>query len=100
MRKALDLMEGEHLLTRRQGRGTFVNDQSSDELAARFSNIRGAEGRRICGQIKSSQVTSGSANEMECSRLRLNAQDSVYRIQRVRHDKGAVFQLEEASLPA
>ena len=28
MRKALDLMEGEHLLTRRQGRGTFVNDQS------------------------------------------------------------------------
>lgn len=100
MRKALDLMEGEHLLTRRQGRGTFVNDQSSDELAARFSNIRGAEGRRICGQIKSSQVTSGSANEMECSRLRLSAQDSVYRIQRVRHDKGAVFQLEEASLPA
>ena len=42
MRKALDLMEAERLLTRRQGRGTFVNDQSSDELAARFSNIRGA----------------------------------------------------------
>ena len=49
MRKALDLMEAERLLTRRQGRGTFVNDQSSDELAARFSNIRGADGKRVCG---------------------------------------------------
>jgi GntR family transcriptional regulator len=29
MRKALDLMEAERLLTRRQGRGTFVNDQCS-----------------------------------------------------------------------
>jgi len=100
MRKALDLMEGEHLLTRRQGRGTFVNDQSSDELAARFSNIRGAEGKRICGQLKSAQIASGSANEMERARLGLTAQDSVYRIQRARQDKGTVFQFEEASLPA
>ena len=44
MRKALDLMEGERLLTRRQGRGTFVNDQSSDELSVRYSNIRTADG--------------------------------------------------------
>jgi len=99
MRKALDLMEGEHLLTRRQGRGTFVNDQSSDELAARFSNIRGSEGKRICGQLKSTQITSGSANDMERTRLRISAQDSVYRVQRVRHDRGVVFQAEEASLP-
>jgi GntR family transcriptional regulator len=49
MRKALDLMEGERLLTRRQGRGTFVNDQSSDELSVRFSNIRAADGERIAG---------------------------------------------------
>ena len=49
MRKALDLMEAEHLLTRRQGRGTFVNDQSSDELAVRFSNMRGPDGERIGG---------------------------------------------------
>src|SRR6188474_3550536 len=52
MRKALDLMEGEHLLTRRQGRGTFVNDQSSEELAERFSNIHAAEGERIAGESK------------------------------------------------
>ena len=33
MRKALELLEAEHLVTRRQGRGTFVNDQASEQLA-------------------------------------------------------------------
>ena len=40
VRKALDEMEGERLISRRQGRGTFVIDQTSDECAIRFSNIR------------------------------------------------------------
>jgi GntR family transcriptional regulator len=34
MSKALDMLEAERLLTRRQGRGTFVNDQSSAEPSA------------------------------------------------------------------
>src|SRR5262245_50810624 len=40
MRKALDMLEDEKLLTRRQGRGTFVNDQTLGDLAVRYSNIR------------------------------------------------------------
>jgi GntR family transcriptional regulator len=100
MRKALDLMEAERLLTRRQGRGTFVNDQSSDELAARFSNIRGPDGQRMCGQVKSAEITEGPANPTECARLRLRTGDRVYRIHRVRHHKGQIFLVEEVSLPA
>jgi GntR family transcriptional regulator len=100
MRKALDMMEAERLLTRRQGRGTFVNDQSSDELAARFSNIRGADGKRLCGQVKSADVTEGLASEEECARLRLRADDRVYRISRVRHHKGQIFLVENVTLPA
>ena len=52
VRKALDEMEGERLILRRQGRGTFVIDQTSDECANRFSNIRDAEGSRISGDIQ------------------------------------------------
>jgi GntR family transcriptional regulator len=100
MRKALDLMEAERLLTRRQGRGTFVNDQSSDELAARFSNIRSADGKRLCGQVKSADVAEGPANEAECARLRLRPEDRVYRIHRVRQHKGQVFLVEDVTLPA
>jgi GntR family transcriptional regulator len=100
MRKALDLMEAERLLTRRQGRGTFVNDQSSDELAARFSNIRGPDGKRVCGLVKSAEIAEGPANEMECARLGLLPEDRVIRIHRVRHHKGQVFLVEDVSLPA
>ena len=52
MRKALDLLKDEHLLTRRQGRGTFVNDQSSEELAVRFCNVRKPDGDRIASRIQ------------------------------------------------
>jgi GntR family transcriptional regulator len=100
MRKALDLMEAERLLTRRQGRGTFVNDQSSDELAARFSNIRTSDGTRVCGQVKALEIVEVAANEQERQRLRLREGDRVYRLHRLRHHDGQTFLIEEVSLPA
>jgi GntR family transcriptional regulator len=100
MRKALDLMEAERLLTRRQGRGTFVNNHASDELSARFTNLRAADGSRVCGDIKLAEITEGTADKLECERLRLKAGDSVYRIHRIRHHKGQVYLVEDASLPA
>ena len=100
MRKALDMMEAERLLTRRQGRGTFVNDQSSDELAARFCNIRGADGKRANGQIKSAEIAEVEANAEERDRLQLDASERVFRIQRIRHQNGRVFLIENVTLPA
>lgn len=100
MRKALDLMEGERLVTRRQGRGTFVNDQASDELAVRFSNIRGANGERIAGQVESVEVAEGTANDLECMRLGLRMHDPVYRTRCVRLHEDRPFMVEEASMPA
>src|SRR5438034_340762 len=78
MRKALDLMEAERLLTRRQGRGTFVNDQTSDELSTRFTNLRLDDGSRVCGQVKHMEIVEGRASELECERLRLRADDRVF----------------------
>ena len=100
MRKALDLMEGERLLTRRQGRGTFVNDQSSDELSVRYSNIRTADGERITGEISLVSIAQGSANAAECGRLRLRPDDKVWRIQRIRLHKGEPFMVEDVVMPA
>jgi GntR family transcriptional regulator len=100
MRKALDLMEGERLLTRRQGRGTFVNDQSSEELAERFSNIHATDGERITGESKMLNIVQAQASPAECARLRLRADDTVWRIQRVRLHKGEPFMVEEVAMPA
>lgn len=100
MRKALDLLEGMHLITRRQGRGTFVNDQGADELGDRFSNIRGPDGERISGQVGSAEITAALANELECARLRLRAHDAVYRIHRIQLHRAQPFMVEDASMPA
>jgi GntR family transcriptional regulator len=99
-RKALDILESEHLVTRHQGRGTFVNDHSSDELALRYINIRGPDGNRLMGDVKSSEITKNAANEIECARLSLQKGDKIYRIRRVRLTGGKPFMLEEASVPA
>jgi GntR family transcriptional regulator len=100
MRKALDMMESERLLTRRQGRGTFVNDQASEELAVRYSNIRTSDGERVTAEANVLHVSQGTANPMECGRLRLRPDDRVWRIQRVRMHKGEPFMVEEVVLPA
>src|SRR5262245_39249950 len=49
-RKALKLLEAEHLLTRRQGHGTFVSDQASAEL--RYNNVCTLDGERMVGEVR------------------------------------------------
>jgi GntR family transcriptional regulator len=100
MRKALDLLEDEHLVTRRQGRGTFVNDQNSEELAVRFCNVRKPDGRRIVGRFRNVSLTEATASEMECARLQITPQDRVFRAERIRLDQERPFMVEALSIPA
>jgi GntR family transcriptional regulator len=100
VRKALELMEGARLVVRRQGRGTFVSDQASHEVEARFGNLRYPDGELILGEVKSATIAHGPASEIECARLRLRAGDPVYRIKRVRHQRGLIVLIEETTLPA
>ena len=100
MRKALDLLEAERLLTRRQGRGTFVNDQASEELAVRYSNIRGKDGAHVAGEVELLDVTEAAISEAECMRLRLRMHERVCRIRRVRLRDGKPYMLEDVAMPA
>jgi GntR family transcriptional regulator len=99
VRKALDLLEHEHVVSRRQGRGTFVLDSSSDELATRFENICNGEGQRVSGEITCCELVQDLANEAERAQLQLQAGDQVYRIRRVRAHQGRPFMAERATLP-
>ncbi|GAB1583908.1 MULTISPECIES: GntR family transcriptional regulator [Phyllobacteriaceae] len=100
MRKALDLAEAERLLTRRQGRGTFVNDQSSEEYAARYSNIRSRDGKRMDGEVEVLSVYETTVSESEGMRLRLRARDRVHHIRRVWMENGRPYMLEDVVLSA
>jgi len=100
VRKALELMEAQRLITRRQGRGTFVRDQSSDDHAARFCRLRGSSGERFLSRASVHGISEGTADEQESRRLRLASGEAVYRIRKVRQHRGRVFMVRDAVVPA
>jgi GntR family transcriptional regulator len=100
MRKALDMMETDRLLTRRQGRGTFVNDQASDVLARRFSNLRTGDGQRLDPLARTTHVAEDAPSEEERLRLELGPDDRIYRVHRTRLHKNQPFMVEHAVVPA
>lgn len=99
-RKALELLVSQRLITRRQGRGTFVSDQTATELAARYCNFRNADGERIYGRLASVEAVEGTADGHECQRLYLAGGAAVYRIRRVRRLGERNFMVEDAAVPA
>ena len=100
VRKALQLLDAQRLITRRPGRGTFVNDPASDELACRFIRLRTMDGESLSGEVASQTISEGTPDELECARLRLGAGDGVHRIRRVRHHKGRNFMVADVTLPS
>lgn len=99
VRRALEEMEGERLIYRRQGRGTFVADHTSEELAIRYTNIRTSKGVRLAGEIAHVQLSAGEAHDVEQKRLRLRPGAQVMRIRRVRQSAGIPFMVEDVTLP-
>jgi len=99
VRKALDEMENERLISRRQGRGTFVIDQTSTEHAVRFSNIRNPDGGRIGGDIVTCSIVTATANETEALHLELRSGEPVFRIHRVRAHNSVPLMVEESIIP-
>ncbi len=100
VRKALSELETEHLVTRRQGRGTFVNDLATTDAAKRFSNLRGPDNRRVATSVNYRQVTIVPASDTERAHLELEAEEPVIRVRRVRVAQKQPFMLEEFSMPA
>ncbi len=99
VRKALDEMEGERLISRRQGRGTFVIDQTSDECAIRFSNIRDPDGIRVAGEVESCEIVPAAANETEARLLQLRSGDPVFRLHRLRVHNDHPFMIDDSTIP-
>jgi GntR family transcriptional regulator len=99
VRKALDLLESEHLLSRLQGRGTFVNDLGSHSQAGRYSNLRWLGGDIVCGEVQVLGIGKAPATEAERDRLQLADDEDVYRLKRARTHKAQAFMTEDVTLP-
>lgn len=99
VRKALDWMEQAQLVIRQQGRGTFVRDPSTDELANRFENIYSADGRRVVADFAQTTVTIAEADAYACDRLKLKPGSSVHVVDQLRTLRNEPFMLEMIVLP-
>jgi GntR family transcriptional regulator len=98
MRKALDGLEEERLVLRRQGRGTSVVDQTSDAMLNRFNGITDESGKPIGGDFEVLQQTTRHADAVEQARLQLGSTEMVLHITRLRRDRGRPLMYEEVSL--
>lgn len=98
VRKAFEQLEADQLVARKQGRGTFVVDQTSEENILRFVNLRDRSGERIpsIGEILAQTVRPATADEQE--RLRLGTSEIVVATKRLRRHRGQPILVEERCL--
>jgi GntR family transcriptional regulator len=99
VRKALQQLEADQLIARKQGRGTFVIDHTAAEKICRFINLRGNDGERVqgVGELLSQTVRPVAAGE-EAERLQVDASEPVVWTKRLRRLNGRPFQVEERCL--
>lgn len=99
IRKALDLLESEKLVVRRQGRGTFVIDHDTDEMAVRFSCLFNARGQRVAGHVAECVLQVEAGTDVETRELGLADGEQIVRLKRVREYNDRPFMFEIARLP-
>jgi GntR family transcriptional regulator len=97
VRKALDLMETERIVTRRQGRGTFVNDFSQHALL--FSSFVSRDGKQLVGEKRAKRHSRGPASQEVAARLGIRPGEEVLTVDRVRFNSNRPFLSESCVLP-
>lgn len=100
VRKALDIMVGERIVTRHQGRGTFVNDFAASDAPSLFSTIFNSAEQPFSGEKRVKSMVRVPAGDEHASRLGLRTDDEVIRIERLRFHEGTCFMIETCFLPA
>ena len=99
MRKALDALESEGLVRRRQGRGTMVIDQRCQESGQLLNNLCTGDGVRLSGAIVSFDFTLEEAGEDEVQDLQIASGERVFRSTRTREHCSRIYLYEKISIP-
>jgi GntR family transcriptional regulator len=98
IRKAMEKLEADRLVVRRQGRGTFVIDQTGPEIVARFDRMRRDDGAPIVWRVGLLQQSSGRPTEQEQRMLLVGPDDAVARKRRLLIASDRPFCVEETCL--
>jgi GntR family transcriptional regulator len=99
-RKALEMLEAGGFVVRRQGRGTFVLDQASREVAGRFDKLRGSDGERLVPDVKVVEQGLHHPTEEEQAHLKVRPEEKILRTRRLQTLRGRPFLYEVAAVAA
>ncbi len=99
VRKALDWMEEAKLISRQQGRGTFVTDPASKESSRRFNRLRDSNGGPLRLERTHVSRSSGEASDTERTRLGLAVGSAVARVRTLSSAQGTPVVIEETVVP-
>ena len=100
VRKAITELVENNVLTRKQGRGTFVANHDSERALFHFFHITDNQGHKVLPDSKTLSCRRKRASRLESSKLGLAAGSSVVSIERIRKFDGQPTMLETITLPA
>jgi GntR family transcriptional regulator len=98
VRKALGKLEADRLVMRRQGRGTFVVDQTAPEATSRFCRLRHKDGEPIAWHAKLLRQSIGGATSIEQNALQIGPDELVARKRRLLSTPTRALVVEDACL--
>ena len=99
VRKAITGLVENNVLTRKQGRGTFVSNHDPDRSLFHFFNITDNKGHKVIPDSRVLHCRRKKASRMEASKLQLAAKTNIIRIERVRKFLATPTMLETITLP-
>jgi GntR family transcriptional regulator len=99
VRKALDMMEADHLIFRKQGRGTFVAEQTPERALFHFFSLVGTDDTPLHPETVREDVTHRPAPKRVSASLGVERDAMVVRIRRTRAIKGVPALFEDIFVP-
>lgn len=100
VRKAITELVEQNVLTRRQGRGTFVAYHDTQRALFHFFHIVDDNGQKVLPDSKTLACRRKRASRLESAKLQLGVGESVIRIERIRKLNDHPTILETITLPS
>jgi GntR family transcriptional regulator len=100
LRRAVDELVAEHILVRRQGRGTFVATHNTDRFLFQFFHVERADGLREAPQVELLSFQRSRADEDAAQALQLKAGDGVIEFENRLRLQGRAVLYDRIVLPA
>ena len=100
LRRAVDELAAEHILVRRQGRGTFVATHSTDRFLFQFFHVERSDGLREAPAVELVSFERVKLDEAVAERLGLRAGEPAFQVENRLALQGRAVMLDRLTLPA